>query len=163
LQPSAIFAVALIDSPPEQRRTKMTTSKITLAVLALLLATGASNIPTQAAELPTAFLGSWTINDGASKDEVLTYVIVSPRYYKETGYNCPIKSITAKNDAESPDRGRVYIIDMSCGVDGIGAPLSPKVREVWALRKIDGKEVIVMSGMVGPSYPSIRVLQRRDW
>jgi hypothetical protein len=43
---SAIRVVALAGHPPEQRRTKMTTSKIALVTLALLLATGASHADT---------------------------------------------------------------------------------------------------------------------
>ena len=114
--------------------------------------------PARAADLPKAFLGDWTNHDGSSEHEV-TGIHVGPRTYHEPGYNCDFRSITAKNDAATSARTLVYVIDMACSGDEEN-PGRKRVREIWALRKIDGKDVLVMVGAAGPTYPSIHVLER---
>jgi len=52
-------------------------------------------------------------------------------------------------------------MDMACSGDSEGS-VHKKAREIWALRKIDGKEVLIMAGIAGASYPSIETLQRRE-
>lgn len=125
-----------------------------LTILALL-----SGMPAKAAELPKAFLGNWTNND--SEIEV-TGIYVGPRTYHEPGYNCDIKSITAKNDAATITRTLLFIIDMACVGDGENPGPARSVREIWALRKVSGKDVLVMTGTAGPTYPSIHILQRGE-
>ena len=128
-------------------------------ILAALIAL--STIPAHASDLPKSFLGSWTNDDGAGQVEV-TGISVGPRTYHEPGYNCDIKAIAAKNEAGSPDRGRVYVVDMVCVGDGQNPGPGQKVHEVWALRKIKGVEVLVTAGTAGSTYPSIRILQRAE-
>src|ERR1700730_11533100 len=93
---------------------------------ALLLSTAAHT-----ADLPKSFLGSWLNNDGAAQFEV-SCISVSARSYHEPGYNCDIKSITAKDEAGSINRVRVYILEMLCIGDGESPGPSQRVREVWA-------------------------------
>lgn len=127
-----------------------------LIVALLVLAAG----PAPAAELPKALLGDWTNRDGSSEHEV-TGIHVGPRTYHEPGYNCELKSITAKHDAAAGTRAVVYLIDMICAGDEEN-PRRRTVREVWALRRINGKDVLVMAGTAGPTYPSIHVLERPE-
>lgn len=112
----------------------------------------------RAAELPKSFLGDWTNNDGSSEHEV-TGIHVDARTYHEPGYNCDLRSVTAKNDAATSGRTPVYLIDMTCAGDEEN-PHAKRVREIWALRRINGKDVLVMAGTAGPTYPSIHVLER---
>jgi hypothetical protein len=56
--------------------------------------------------------------------------------------------------------GRVYIVDMVCAGDGEDAPPGKNMRDIWALRKINEKDVLVMAGAAGATYPSILMLQR---
>ncbi len=120
-----------------------------------------STIAVQASDLPRSYLGSWTNDDGASQFEV-SGISVGPQTYHEPGYNCDIKAVAAKNEAGSPDRGRVYVVDMVCTGEGQDPGPGQKVREVWALRKIKGVEVLVTAGTTGSTYPSIRILQRAE-
>lgn len=112
----------------------------------------------RAADLPKSFLGDWTNQDGGSEHEV-TGIHVGPRTYHEPGYNCELRSITTKNDAATSAHTLVYLIDMTCSGDEEN-PRSKRVREIWALRKIGGKDVLIMAGVAGPTYPSIHVLER---
>lgn len=127
-----------------------------LIVMALSLPSG----PARAADLPKSFLGDWANHDGSSEHEV-TGIHVGPRTYHEPGYNCDLRSITAKNDAAASARTLVYLIDMTCSGDEEN-PRRKRVREVWALRKVDGKDVLVMAGTAGPTCPSIHVLERAE-
>jgi hypothetical protein len=115
--------------------------------------------PVHASELPTTFLGSWTNNDMG--DVEITGIHVGARTYHEPGYNCDIRSVREKDEAGSINRGNVYIVNMTCAGEGEGPPSrGKKVREVWALRRIDGKDVLVTAGAAGPTFPSIHILQR---
>jgi len=114
-----------------------------------------------AAELPSTFLGSWTNKDGASQHEV-TGIAIAKRTYHEPGYNCKIRSVVAKEEAGSIGRGKVYIVELSCEDDGENPGKPSRVREVWALRRASGKDVLVMSGASGPTFPSVRVLERAE-
>ena len=125
-----------------------------LIVAMLALPIGAA----RAADLPKSFLGDWTNNDGSSEHEV-TGIHVGARTYHEPGYNCDLRSVTAKNDAATSVRTPVYLIDMTCAGDEEN-PHPKRVREIWALRRINGKDVLVMAGTAGPTYPSIHVLER---
>ncbi|MGV7218271.1 hypothetical protein [Bradyrhizobium sp. UFLA05-112] len=116
-----------------------------------------SSSKTSSAELPKTFHGSWTNKDGSSEFEV-TGIYVGPRTYHEPGYNCDIKSVAAKKDAATVTQSLVYLINMTCA--GEGEKTGKQVREIWALRKVDGKDVLVMAGAAGPTFPSIHVLQR---
>jgi hypothetical protein len=120
------------------------------------------SFPALAADLPKVFQGSWKNNDGAGGDVEVTGIHVGARTYHEPGYNCTIKSIIAKNDATVLTPSKVYIVDMTCAGDGPSPGPAKKVREVWALRKINGEEVLVMAGATGATYPSIHILQRAD-
>lgn len=120
-----------------------------------------STIPAHAADLPESFHGSWTNDDGAGQAEV-TGISVGPRTYHEPGYNCDIKAIAPKNEAGSPDHGRVYVVDMVCTGESQKPEPGQKVREVWALRKIKDVEVLVIAGTSGATYPSVRILQRAE-
>lgn len=124
-------------------------------VALLILSAG----PARAADLPKSFLGDWTNHDGASEHEV-TGIHVGPRTYHEPGYNCDIRSITAKNDAATGTHTLVYLVDMTCSDDGENPSRPKRVREIWALRRINGKDVLVMVAAAGPTYPSIHVLER---
>ena len=112
-----------------------------------------------AADLPKSVLGDWTNHDGSNEFEV-SGIHVGPRTYHEPGYNCDFKSIIAKNDAATMTRTLVYLIDMTCSGDGENPGRPKRVREIWALRKINGKDILVMAGTAGPTYPSIHVLER---
>jgi hypothetical protein len=114
-------------------------------ILAVTL-TIASSLPAYAADLPHGFLGQWTI-DGSGEASV------GSRSYDEPGHHCIIKYITAKDDIAAIGT-RVYIVTMTCNEEGISGP----VREIWAVRKVDGKDVLVMADQI---QPSIRVLYRR--
>ncbi len=127
---------------------------IAVAALALSYATHA-----RAADLPKGFLGEWMNDDGADQAEV-TGISVAPRSYHEPGYNCDIKSVTAKDEAGSVNRGRVYVVEMLCTGDGENPGPRQRVREVWALRKINGAELLVTAGASGATYPSVHILQR---
>jgi hypothetical protein len=113
-----------------------------------------------AADLPKSFLGDWTNQDGSSEHEV-TGIHVGPKTYHEPGYNCDFRSITAKRDAATSTQTLVYLVDMTCSGDEEN-PRPRRVREIWALRKINGKDVLVMTGTAGPTYPSIHVLERPE-
>jgi len=128
-----------------------------LIVALLFLSAGSAH----AAELPKSFLGDWTNQDGSSEHEV-TGIHVGPKTYHEPGYNCDIRSITAKNDAAASTRTLVYLIDMACSGDGENPGRPKRIREIWALRKINSKDVLVMAGAAGPTYPSIHVLERPE-
>lgn len=117
--------------------------------------------PAGAADLPKSLLGDWTNRDGSSEHEV-TGIHVGPRTYHEPGYNCTIRSISAKNDAATSARTLVYLIDMACSGDGENPGRAKRVREIWALRRTNGKDVLVMAGTAGPTYPSIHVLERAE-
>jgi hypothetical protein len=90
-------------------------------------------------------------------DTLVDGINVGPRSYHEPGYNCKINSIEVKSDVGLPDR--VYIVDMACAGDG-PSPRAQRVREIWALRKINSKDVLIMAGVAGATYPSIGILQR---
>lgn len=125
---------------------------IGLLLWALVLS---STIPARAADMPTKFLGGWTTgNDGALVDGIN----ISARSYREPGFNCDIKSINVKNDAGN-SRDRDYIVDMVCAGDRPN-PDAQRVHEIWALRNINGKDVLIVAGTSGSTYPSIGVLQR---
>jgi hypothetical protein len=114
-----------------------------------------------AAGLPSAFLGSWVNRDGAAADDrEITGINVGRRTYHEPGYDCEIRSIRARNEANAIGRGRVYLVEMSCAgeEDAPGRPV--RVKEVWALRRSNGKDILVMSGASGPTFPSVHVLER---
>ncbi len=128
-----------------------------LIVALLFLSVGSA----QAADLPKSFLGDWTNRDGSSEHEV-TGIHVGPRTYHEPGYNCDIRSITAKNDAATSQHTLVYLVDMACSGDGENPGRPQRIREIWALRRIAGKDVLVMAGTVGPTYPSIHILERPE-
>jgi len=128
-----------------------------LIVALLFLSAGSAH----AAELPKSFLGDWTNQDGSSEHEV-TGIHVDAKTYHEPGYNCDIRSITAKNDAATSTRTLVYLIDMACSGDGENPGRPKRIREIWALRKINSKDVLVMAGAAGPTYPSIHVLERPE-
>jgi len=113
-----------------------------------------------AADLPKSFLGDWINQDGSSEHEV-TGIHVGPKTYHEPGYNCDFRSITAKHDAATSTQTLVYLVDMTCSGDEEN-PRPRRVREIWALRKINGKDVLVMTGTAGPTYPSIHVLERPE-
>lgn len=118
-------------------------------------------VSARAADLPKSFLGDWTNRDGSSEHEI-TGIHVGPKAYHEPGYNCDFRSITAKHDAAASDApALVYLIDMTCSGDEEN-PRPRRVREAWALRKINGKDVLVMTGTAGPTYPSIHVLERSE-
>lgn len=129
----------------------------TLTVALLFLSAGSA----RAADLPKSFIGEWANRDGSSEHEV-TGIHLGPRTYHEPGYNCDIRSITAKNDAATSARSLVYLIDMACSGDGENPGRPKRVQEIWALRKINGKDVLVMAGTAGPTYPSIHVLERPE-
>ena len=114
--------------------------------------------PAYSAELPNSFLGTWVLNDGAGEFEI-TGIYIGPKTYHEPGYNCDIKTIAAKPEAGSINRGRVYILEMSCSGDGPN-PRRQRVREQWALRRIAEKDVLVQAGAAGATYPSIHILER---
>lgn len=116
----------------------------------------------QAADLPSAFLGSWANRDGAGRDIEITGIAIGKRTYHEPGYNCDIRSVAAREEAGSIGRGRVYIVEMSCQDDGENPGKPSRVREVWAMRRAFGKEILVMSGASGPTFPSVRVLERAE-
>ena len=128
--------------------------RLGLIVVLFSLSAGAAG----AADLPKSLLGDWTNRDGSSEHEV-TGIHVGSRTYHEPGYNCDLRSITAKNDAATSARTLVYLVDMTCSGDEEN-PHRRRVREIWALRKVDGKDVLVMAGTAGPTYPSIHVLER---
>jgi len=130
--------------------------QIRVMIVALLFLSAGS---ARAAELPKSFLGDWTNQDGSSEHEV-TGIHVGAKTYHEPGYNCDFRSITAKKDAASTQT-RVYLVDMTCSGDEEN-PRPRRVREIWALRKINGKDVLVMAGTAGPTYPSIHVLERPE-
>ena len=127
-----------------------------LIVALLFLPAGSA----RAADLPKSFLGDWTNQDGSSEHEV-TGIHVGPKTYHEPGYNCDFRSITAKHDAATSTDALVYFVDMTCSGDEEN-PRPRRVREIWALRKINGKDVLVMTGTAGPTYPSIHVLKRPE-
>jgi hypothetical protein len=117
--------------------------------------------PARAADLPKSFLGGWANHDGSSEHEV-TGIHVGPRTYHEPGYNCDFRSITAKHDAATSPPTLVYLVQMACTGDGENPGRPTRVREIWALRKIGGKDVLVIAGTAGPTYPSIHVLERPE-
>jgi hypothetical protein len=127
-----------------------------LWILALLF-----SIPARAADLPKPFIGSWTNNDGSSEFEVAG-IYVGPKTYHEPGYNCNIRSVSAKKDAATITSTLVYVVEMACMGDGANPGPSTTVREIWALRKAYGKDVLVMAGTSGSTYPSIHILQRAE-
>jgi hypothetical protein len=67
-----------------------------------------------------------------------------------------------KNDATTSAQVPLYIVEMACRGDGENAGPSKRVREVWALRKVKGQDVLVMAGTSGPTYPSIHILERAE-
>jgi len=127
-----------------------------LIVALLFLPAGSA----RAADLPKSFLGDWTNQDGSSEHEV-TGIHVGPKTYHEPGYNCDFRSITAKHDAAASTHTFVYLIDMTCSGDEEN-PRPRRVREIWALRKINGKDVLVMAGTAGSTYPAVHILQRPE-
>jgi hypothetical protein len=128
-----------------------------LIVALLFLSAGSA----RAADLPKSFLGEWANRDGSSEHEV-TGIHVGPRTYHEPGYNCNFRSITARNDAATSTHTLVYLIDMSCSGDGENPGHSQRVHELWALRRINGKDVLIMAATAGSTYPSIHVLERPE-
>ena len=127
-----------------------------LFVALLFLSAGSA----RAAELPKSFLGDWTNQDGSSEHEV-TSIHVGPKTYHEPGYNCDFRSIATKKDAATSTHTLDYLVDMTCSGDEEN-PHPRRVREIWALRKINGKDVLVMAGTAGPTHPSIHILQRPE-
>ncbi len=132
--------------------------QIRVLIVALLLVLSAGSV--RAADFPKSLLGDWTNRDGSSEHEV-TGIHVGPRTYHEPGYNCDIRSIAAKNDTATSAPTLVYLVDMTCSGDEEN-PRPRRVREIWALRKIHGKDVLVMTSTAGPTYPSIHVLERPE-
>lgn len=135
------------------KRTVARPNWLALCTLALLSVT-----PVRASELPKMFLGNWANNDIG--DIEVTGIYIGARTYHEPGYNCNIGSVQVKDEAGSFNRGSVYIVDMTCAGDGEGPSRAKKVREVWALRKIDGKDLLVIAGAAGSTFPSIHILQK---
>ena len=129
-------------------------------VLTILLALAPLGFA-RAAELPSTFLGSWVNRDGASEHEV-TGINIGKRTYHEPGYNCAIRSVRARNEANAIGRGKVYLVEMSCAGDEETPDRPVRVKEVWALRRANGKDILVMSGASGPTFPSIHVLERAE-
>jgi hypothetical protein len=112
-------------------------------------------IPTRSAELPAAFLGNWTKGNG---DRMVVSIKVERRSYHEPGYDCQIKAINIRKDLGDTSDA-VYVVNMVCsGEDPNDRPRN--VREVWALRKINGADVLVMASVAGATFPSIGILQR---
>src|SRR5579871_5809337 len=148
---------ARLDMDHTAQKDKVTMHIRALIVALLFLSVGSA----QAADLPKSFLGDWTNRDGSSEHEV-TGIHVGPRTYHEPGYNCDIRSITAKNDAATSQHTLVYLVDMACSGDGENPGRPQRIREIWALRRIAGKDVLVMAGTVGPTFPSIHILERPE-
>jgi hypothetical protein len=98
--------------------------------------------------LPSEFLGSWTRL--SVPERALIDIDIGRRSFDEPGYHCQINGVTKSVDDE--DAGNhVYLIDMICRDEG-----GPhRVHEVWAMRTVNGKDVLVISGAT-----SIQVLQR---
>lgn len=116
-----------------------------------------------AAELPSSFLGSWVNKDGAAANDIeITGINIGQRTYHEPGYNCAIRSIRAQNEANAIGRGKVYLVAMSCTGEEETPGRPVRVKEVWALRRVNGKDILVMSGASGPTFPSIHVLERAE-
>jgi hypothetical protein len=130
--------------------------RLTVTVLLTLVPLGCA----YTAELPSSFLGSWVNKDGAGEHEI-TGINIGKRTYHEPGYNCAIRSIRARDEGNAVGRGKVYLVEMSC--DGEETPGHPvRVKEVWALRRANGKDILVMSGASGSTFPSIHVLERAE-
>jgi hypothetical protein len=51
---------------------------------------------------------------------------------------------------------------MSCDVEEETPGRPWRVKDVWALRRANGKDILVMSGASGPTFPSIHVLERAE-
>jgi hypothetical protein len=49
---------------------------------------------------------------------------------------------------------------MSCAGEEEAPGRPVRVKEVWALRRSNGKDILVMSGASGPTFPSVHVLER---
>jgi|ERR1700730_2700330 hypothetical protein len=82
----------------------------------------------RADHLPTAFLGNW--NGGE--------ITISPTSIRGKEWRCNFKSIKLLSNG-------AVVIDMACSADK-----SPyKNREMWAIQKIENKEVLIMADSKG--------------
>jgi hypothetical protein len=128
----------------------------TLEFTLLKLGQGRSSSSSDANALPAKFLGGWTKSHqtGGNDSIPITGISVGPRSYHEPGYNCEINKVTGSADT-ADDADRVYIVDMTCQDDGYQPPPAQRVHEVWAMRNINGKDLLITSGA-----SSIQVLQR---
>ena len=82
-------------------------------------------------------LGDWSSDDANG-------IVITP------GYNCDIRSVQS---------GRpVNLVEMRCRGEG---PERPQlVREIWALRKVDNNDILVIADVGGAAFPSIHLLWR---
>lgn len=125
---------------------------IRLALVALVLVTG--NFVLHADEVPPAFLGSWMRQTGGGTGgNTVTGISVTAKSYHEPGYNCDIGRMKKSEDTADAT-AYVYIVEMKCTGDGERPGPAQRVREVWALRNVNGKDVLVTSGT-----SSISILQ----
>lgn len=131
--------------------------------IAMLIATVFCATPAWAADaLPSEFLGGWTKlsatlatdeKTGAVERILINGIGIGRRSYHEPGYNCQINRVTKSvDDADAQDH--VYSIDMICQYED-QSPSSHRVHAVWAIRNVNGKDVLIIS-----SATSIQVLQR---
>jgi hypothetical protein len=103
--------------------------------------------------LPKSFLGSW-INKRDGKAYPVEGINIDARTYHEPGYDCRINRVRKVQDAADSD-ARAYVIDMTCADDGAAPGPAEKVHQIWALRSVNGEDVLIMAGT-----SSISVLQR---
>jgi hypothetical protein len=106
--------------------------------------------------LPEAYLGDWSSDDMGGIE--VTGIGITQSSYHEPGYNCDIRSIQPKNEASTGSP--VYLVDMRCSMDGEGSGPPQSVREVWALRKANNNDMLVIAGVGGATFPSIHLLHR---
>jgi hypothetical protein len=87
-----------------------------------------SVVGSRADELPSAFLGNW--NGGA--------ITISSTSIRGQEWGCNFKSVKVLSNG-------AVVIEMACSADN-----SPyKNREMWAIQKIENKEVLIMADSKG--------------
>ena len=106
--------------------------------------------------LPRDFLGSWIKKTNGTEGMVINGIWIGQRSYHETGYNCKVNRVASAGDSADSD-DRVYVVNMTCQNDGYQPPPAEQVHEVWALRNVNGGDVLITS-----SATSIQVLQREQ-
>jgi hypothetical protein len=112
--------------------------------------TSVASLPT----IPADIRGAWIWTGSRREGVNVTGIKIGASGYHEPGYNCDLNRIQKSADTAEAG-GAIFIIDMTCRDDGYNKGPANKVHEIWALRSIDGEDVLIVS-----TPTSIQAMQR---